>query len=428
MDIYKNAKIVDPDEGRVYNGEVAVSDGQVVEVSEKRIDTPENCLVIDCKGKYLAPGIVDFGVKIGEPGERHKESFGTAGLAAARGGVTAMISRPDTSPPIDNPETLEFFIRRAKSATEIPIHPLATLTKQRLGEQMTEVSLLLDAGAVGFTDCDSFISNSKVMANCLSYCSQNNSLVIGHPQDPWLSGGTSATSGKFATLRGLAGVSPMAERIGLERDLALVEMTGSNYHADQITTREGLMVMEQSLDKGLNVSAGISIHHLTLNDLDVGDYRTFFKVKPPLRSEDDRQSAIDGLKRGVITIVCSMHTPQDEESKRIPFDKASSGAVGLETLFPALLRLYHSGDLDLPLIFKVLSYNPSKRFGLNSGRISKGYQADFVLFDPDYPYILDRTTLASKSKNTPFDGQSLQGKILKTVVAGRIVYSREEDV
>ena len=338
-----------------------------------------------------------------------------------------MISRPDTSPPIDNPETLEFFTRRAKSATNIPIYPMATLTKHRLGEEMTEVSLLLDAGAVGFSDCDSFITNSRVMANCLEYCSQNNTLVIGHPQDPWLSKGTSATSGKFATLKGLSGVSPIAERIGLERDLSLVEMTKANYHADQVTTRAGLQVMEQSLHNGQNVSAGISIHHLTLNDLDVGDYRTFFKIKPPLRSEDDRQQVLEGLKKGVISIVCSMHTPQDEESKRKPFDLAASGAVGLQTLLPASLRLYHSDELDLPQIFKVLSSNPSSRFGLNSGRMAKGYQADFVLFDPDYPFILDRTTLASKSKNTPFDGQTLQGRVLKTIVGGQIVYSRDED-
>lgn len=418
---------MDPEEGKVFLGEVAVSNGTIIEVSKGKITPPEHCTLIDCEKNYLAPGIVDFGVKIGEPGERHKESFRTAGLAASRGGITSMISRPDTSPPIDNPETLEFFTRRAKSATNIPIYPMATLTKRRLGKEMTEVSLLLDAGTVGFSDCDSFIANSKVMANCLEYCAQYNTLVIGHPQDPWLSKGTSATSGKFATLKGLAGVSPIAERIGLERDLSLVEMTQANYHADQVTTRAGLQVMEQSLDKGLNVSAGISIHHLTLNDLDVGDYRTFFKIKPPLRSEDDRQHVLEGLKRGVISIVCSMHTPQDEESKRKPFDRAASGAVGLQTLLPAILRLYHSEELDLPQIFKVLSYNPANRFGLKSGKMAKGYQADFVLFDPDYPFILDRTTLASKSKNTPYDGQTLQGRVLKTVVGGKIVFNREED-
>lgn len=425
MQIYSNAKIVDPEKGKVFTGNVAVSEGLIVEVSRNRIEAPDNSVVIDCGSHFLAPGIVDFGVKIGEPGERHKESFRTAGLAAAMGGVTSMITRPDTSPSIDNPETLEFFTRRAHSATEIRIYPMATLTKQRLGEQMTEISLLLDAGAVGFTDCDSFIVNSKVMAHCLEYCSQNKALVIGHPQDPWLSGGASATSGKFATLKGLEGVSPIAERMGLERDLSLVELTGAGYHADQVTTRAGLDVLEESIGKGHNVSAGISVHHLTLNDLDVGEYRTFFKIKPPLRSEEDRCHVIEGLKRGVITIVCSMHTPQDEESKRKPFDEAASGAVGLQTLLPAILRLYHSGELDLPLIFKTLSYNPAQRFGLNAGKMSKGCQADFVLFDPNYPFILDRATLASKSKNTPFDGQTLQGRVLKTIVGGKIVFSQD---
>ncbi|MEO1790461.1 MAG: amidohydrolase family protein, partial [Pseudomonadota bacterium] len=243
-------------------------------------------------------------------------------------------------------------------------------------------------------------------------------LVIGHPQDPGLSAGAAATSGKFASLKGLPAVSPMAERLGLDRDLALVEMTGVRYHADQVTTARSLARLQRAKDHGLDVTAGVSIHHLTLNELDVGDYRTFFKVKPPLRSEDDRLACVEAIGSGVIDVISSMHTPQDEESKRLPFEEAASGAVALETLLPAALRLYHADLLDLPTLFRAMALNPSKRLGLETGRLSVGAPADLVLFDADVPFVLDRFTLRSKSKNTPFDGARLQGRVLGTWVGG----------
>jgi dihydroorotase len=237
--------------------------------------------------------------------------------------------------------------------------------------------------------------------------------------------GAAASAGKFAALRGLPAVPAMAERLGLDRDSALVDMTRARYHADQITTAAALPSLRRAKDMGLDVSAGVSIHHLTLNELDVGDYRTFFKLTPPLRSEDDRRAVVDALADGTIDILCSMHTPRDEESKRLPFEVAASGAVGLETLLTAALRLYHSGYITLPRLFGVLSLNPARRFGLDAGRLGIGAQADLVLFDPDLPYILDRATLSSRSKNTPFDGQRLQGRVEKTWVGGQIVFDRD---
>ena len=422
--ILANANIVNPESGEINYGSITIENGLIADISYDSSKLNPNPEQIDCKENFVAPGIVDVGVKIGEPGERHKESFHSAGLAASKGGITTMITRPDTIPPIDNPETLEFFVRRAKAATEIRIYPMASLTKGRMGKEMNEISFLKDAGAVAFSDCDRFVKNSKVMANCLKYCSQNKGLVVGHPQDPWLSSGVSATSGKYATLKGISSVPTYAERIGLERDLTLVEGTNARYHVDQLTTSIGIEIFKRALDKGIDISAGVSIHHLSLNDLDIGEYRTFFKVKPPLRSEDDRQAVIEALKEGTISILCSMHTPQDEESKRLPFEAAASGAVGLETILPVALRLYHSGELTLPQIFAALSLNPSRRFNFNSGRISKGCLADLIVFDPSAPFLLDRHQLSSKSKNTPFDRQTLQGKILYTIVGGKIVYNQ----
>jgi dihydroorotase len=334
-----------------------------------------------------------------------------------------MVTRPDTLPAIDTPEALEFVRRRANEAAPVNVLPMAALTRGREGREMAEIGFLLDAGAVAFTDCDHVITNTKVFSRCLTYAASLGALVVGHPQEPILSGGAAATSGKFAALKGLPSVSPMAERMGLDRDIAVVEMTGARYHADQVTTARALRRLERAKDVGLDLTAGVSIHHLTLNELDVGDYRTFFKVKPPLRSEEDRLTAVDAVATGLIDVISSMHTPQDEESKRLPFEEAASGAIGLETMLPALMRLVHAEHIDLPTLWRALSLNPANRLGLDAGRLSVGAPADLVLFDPDAPFILDRFKLASKSKNTPFDEARLQGRVLGTWVAGRQVYS-----
>jgi len=425
--LFTNARLIDPEQGREVTGALLVTGGTIGAVIPKGAAPPPAAQTIDCNGKVLAPGIVDIGVKIGEPGERHKESFRSAGLAAAAGGVTTMITRADTIPPIDTPETLAFVLERARDQALVRIHPLAALTKGRQGREMTEIGFLLDAGAVGFSDGDAVTSDNRVLARCLTYAGALGALVIGHVQDPGLSNGAAVTSGKFASLRGLPAVSPLAERMGLERDLALVEMTGARYHADQITTAAALPALERARAAGLDVTAGVSIHHLTLNEFDVGDYRTFFKVKPPLRSEDDRMAVVQAVADGLIDIICSMHTPQDEESKRLPFEEAASGAVALETLLPAALRLVHAGALDMPALFRALSLNPARRLGLPGGRLSMGAPADLVLFDPDKPFVLDRFRLRSKSKNTPFDGHRMQGRVLGTWVGGKQVFARGKD-
>ena len=412
--IFRNARLIDPEKGTSEAGTLAVRDSVIV--GPQGMDDAEE---IDCNGKCLAPGIIDVGVKVSEPGERHKESFRTAGMAAAAGGITTMVTRPDTLPAIDTPEVLEFVRRRANEAAPVNVLPMAALTRGREGREMAEIGFLLDAGAVAFSDCDRVVQSTKVFARCMTYAASLGALVIGHPQEPELSSGASATSGKFAALRGLPSVSPLAERMGLDRDIAVVEMTGARYHADQVTTSRALRRLERAKQAGLDITAGVSIHHLTLNEIDIGDYRTFFKVKPPLRSEDDRLAVVDAMANGLIDIISSMHTPQDEESKRLPFQEAASGAIGLETLLPAALRLVHAGHLDLPTLWRALSLSPATRLGLAAGRLSIDAPADLVLFDPDAPFVLDRFKLHSKSKNTPFDEARLQGKVLGTWVAGR---------
>lgn len=418
-----NARLICPETGTDDPGSLTVADGRI---QGRDLAAPAGATVIDCGGKCLAPGIVDWGVKIGEPGERHRESFRSAGLAAAAGGVTTIIARPDTTPPIDTPEVLEFVTRRARESAPVNIRHMAALTKGRHGREMTEIGFLMDAGAIAFTDADHVTTDAKVLSRAFTYARSLGALVVGHPQEPGLSRGAAATSGKFASLRGLPAVSPLAERMGLDRDLALVEMTGVRYHADQITSARALPPLERAKANGFDVTAGVSVHHVTLNEFDVGDYRTFFKLTPPLRSEDDRLAVVEALASGVIDVLCSMHTPADEESKRLPFEEAAPGAVALETFLPAALRLYHAGAMDLPGLLRVMSLNPARRLGLSCGRLAEGAPADLLLFDPDAPFVLDRFKLRSKSKNTPFDGARMQGRVLGTWVAGRQVFGGED--
>lgn len=413
---FTNALLIDPEGGEHLSSLTVEGDT----ITALGAEAPSGATLLDAQGHCLAPGIVDWGVKIGEPGERHRESFRSAGLAAAAGGVSTIIARPDTKPAIDTPETLEFVTRRAAESV-VRIRHMAALTKGREGQEMTEIGFLKDAGAIAFTDVFKVSTNTKALARALTYARSLGALVVGHVQEPGLSSGAAATHGKFASLYGLPSVSPMAEKIGLDRELGLIEMTGVAYHVDQVTVAASLPALARA-KAHLDVTAGVSIHHLTLNEYDVGDYRTFFKMTPPLRSEDDRIAMIEAVAEGVIDVIASFHTPADEESKRLPFEEAASGAVGLQTLLPAALRLVHGGHLSLSQLFRALSFNPARRLGLPQGRMKVGAPADLVLFDKDAPFVLDRFKLASKSKNTPFDGARMEGKVLGTWVAGKKVY------
>jgi dihydroorotase len=419
-----NARVVDPASGRDGPGCLIVEGGRIAEV----IDGPAvealsgDLEAIDCKGAVLAPGLVDLRVKTGEPGAETKETLKSAARAAAAGGVTSMVVQPDTDPAIDEPAMVDFILRRARDIGLVRVYPAGAATKDLNGEQMAEIGLMHEAGALYITDVDKPITDSKVLRRVMSYARGFGALVSCRPADPHLSAGAAATEGELAGRLGLPSAPAIAERIMLERDLALAELTGVRLLVDQVTTADSLEALARAKDRGVKVAATCSVNHLSFNEIDIGDYRTFYKLNPPLRREDDRLALIDGLTSGMVDIVVSAHAPAPAEDKRLPYDEAAPGAVGLETLLAAMLILHHDRKVPLVELLRPVTCSPADLVGLKAGRLAKGAPADLVLFDLDAPVLIDADQLISKSKNSPFDGRSLQGKVLRTVVEGRTVY------
>ena len=378
--------------------------------------------MIDCKGHVLCPGLVDMQVFTGEPGQEHRETLKTASHAAAAGGVTTIVVMPDTEPVIDQVALVDFIQRRARDNAVVHVHVMAAMTRGLKGQEMTEIGLLQRAGAVAFTNGKASVSNARVMRNVLLYAKDFDALIVHHTEDPHLTDGTVMNSGEVATRLGLPGVNKAAETIVLERDLRLVEITGGRYHAAQLTCAESLAVMRAAKARKLPVTCGVSINHLTLNENDIGPYRTFFRLKPPLRSEEDRTAMVRGLAAGDIDVIVSSHDPQDADTKRHPFAEAADGAIGLETLLAAALRLYHSGEIALLPLLKAMTVNPAKLLGLPAGRLEKGAPADLILVDLGQPWVVDKAEIRARSKNSPFDESKMQGRVLVTMVAGKPVY------
>ncbi len=418
-----NARLIDPGTGYDGPGALKLFGDRIDEVVKgSSPDTLADAQIVDCKGLPLAPGIVDMRVFVGEPGEQHRESFRTVGEAAAAGGVTTIVAQPDTDPPMDDPALITFAKVRAREDSKVNVAVMGALTKGLKGAEMSEQRLLLDAGAVALTDGDHAVADAKIMRAILTYAKGTGALVVHHVQEPSLNHGACATSGEFASRLALPSAPAIAERMMLERDLALIESDGARFHADIVTTEAALAPLRRAREAGLPVTAGTSIHHLTLNEFDIADYRTFFKLTPPLRPETDRQAIVDAVAEGLIDVICSGHLPQDEETKRLPFEKASPGAVGVETFLPACLRLVHDGPLDLLTLFDRAARRPAEILDLNTGRLEKDAAADLVWFDPDAPFRLERESLRSRSKNTPFDRSLMQGKVLGTWVGGNRVF------
>ena len=418
-----NARLVDPASNRDEPGGLLVTDGVITDIGPHlRRNAPEGVDVVDCKGHVLAPGLVDAQVFTGEPGFEHRETLKTASHAAAAGGVTTIVVMPETNPVIDQVALVDYIQRRARDNAIVHVHTMAAMTKGLKGEEMTEIGLLQRAGAIAFTNGKSSVANTRVMRNVLLYGKDFGALICHHTEDPYLSQTASMNSGEVAARLGLPGVPKAAETIMLERDVRLVEMTGGRYHAATISCAESLDVIRHAKARKLPVTCGVSINHLTLNENDIGPYRTFFKMRPPLRSDEDRVAMIKGVASGDIDVIVSSHDPQDADDKRRPFAEATDGAVGLETLLPAALRLYHSGALPLLTIFRALTLNPAKLLGLHSGRLAKGAIADMVLVDLGEPWVVNKDLLRSRSKNTPFDESKMQGRVLRTLVAGNTVY------
>ena len=418
-----NARVIDPASNRDEPGGVLIVDGKIADIGgHLRRNAPEGAEVIDCKGNVLAPGLIDVQVFTGEPGTEHRETLKTASHAAAAGGVTTIIVMPDTNPVIDQVALVDFIQRRARDNAIVHVHTMAAMTKGLEGKEITEIGLLKRAGAIAFSNGKSSVVNSKIMRNALLYGKDHGALIVHHTEDPYLSEGTCMNAGHVAARLGLPGASKTAETIVLDRDIRLVEMTGGRYHAATISCRESLDIIRAAKARKLPVTCGVSINHLTLNENDIGPYRTFFKLRPPLRSEEDRMALVRALGNGEIDVVVSSHDPQDEDVKRRPFAEAADGAIGLETLLSAALRLHHSDDISLMMLLKAMTINPAKLLGLPAGQLTKGAPADLVLFDMGQPWVVDREQLRARSKNSPFDESKMQGRILLTMVAGETVY------
>ena len=419
-----NARIVDPSRDLDIVGDLLIADG-VIREAKKGIGAagvPEGTDVIDCRGRLVAPGLVDMRAFVGEPGAGHRETLASASQAAAAGGVTTIICQPDTSPVIDDPATVDFVLRRARDTAIVHVHPMAAITKGLEGKEMTEIGLLKAAGAVAFTDGDRSVTNAQVMRRVLTYASDFDALIVHHTEDPDLVGDGVMNEGEFAARLGLLGIPTAAETVMLERDIRLAALSGGRYHAASVTCAESLAVLRRAKDDGLAVTASTSINHITLNENDVGPYRTFLKLSPPLRAEDDRKHLVAALASGLIDIVMSDHNPQDVEVKRLPFAEAVPGAIGLETMLVAGLRLVHSGELELITLLRAMSTRPAELLGLPGGTLKSGTRADVIVVDLDMPWVLDPVELKSKCKNTPFDEAKLTGRVVRTIVAGRTVY------
>jgi dihydroorotase len=423
---FRGCRLIDPASGLDAKGGLLIDNGRIADVGPRLFNDaePTDPEVIDARGLVLTPGLIDARVFTGEPGSEHRESLESASAAAAAGGVTSMVVMPNTDPVIDEPSLVDFILRRAAGTPKVRVLPCAALTKGLKGEGMTEMGLMREAGAVAFGDGDRTVANARVLHRALSYAATFGALVVGHAEDPALTAGASASEGEFATRLGLPAAPALAEAIIVERDIRLVELTGVRYHFGQISTRASLESIAAAKARGLPVTCGVSAHHLALNELDVGAYLTFRKVRPPLRSEDDRAAMVEGVADGTIDIIVSSHEPQGADTKRQPYASAAAGSVGLETLLPATLALAHDGQVSLMRALEALTAAPARIFGLAGGTLAKGAPADLALIDLDETFQVDAEKLHSRARNTAFEGRKFSGFAKMTFVGGACVFDR----
>jgi dihydroorotase len=421
---YLNAEIVAPAQGLKGKGGVLIEDGWILAAGPKvtRETVGSGTALVDCTGLTLIPGLIDMRVFTGEPGTEYRETLASASEAAAAGGVTTMIVMPNTQPIVDDAAIVDFILRRARDTALVRVAPMAAITKSLGGELMTEIGALKEAGAVAVTDGLKSVANANVFRRALTYARDFGMLVVQHVEEPALASGVMNAS-EIAGRLGLAGIPAMAEVIMLERDLRLVELTGAPYHAAQISSRMSVDVMRQAKARGLPVTCGVSIHHLTLNENDVGAYRTFFKLSPPLRSEEDRRALVEAVADGTIDVIVSGHDPQSADTKRLPFAEAAFGAIGLETMLSAALGLYHDKVIGMDRLVEAMSSKPAEILGLEAGRLAPGAPADFALIDPTLSWTVEDDVLRSRAKNSPFEHRTLEGRCVETVVAGASIYA-----
>lgn len=425
--LIENARIVDPASGTDQRGAVLVEVGKIADIAlNGPVGVPEGAEVINADGQVLSPGIIDMRVFVGEPGKEYRETLASAGAAAVAGGVTSFVMMPDTTPVVDDGALVDFLIRRAEAQSPARILPSAAITRGLDGKEITEFGLLKEAGAVCLTDGNSSIQSSSLLRSAMAYAANFDMPFVHLPAEADLIGDGVMNAGLFATVLGLRGIPREAETIPLSRDLQLAALTGVRYHAAQLSTAASAEILKSAKTRNPKVTAGVSINNLCLNENDIGRYRTYFKLNPPLRSEDDRLAMIEALRTGVIDTIHSDHDPQDSEVKRRPFAEASIGAIGLETLLAASLRLVHSGEVDLLTILRAMTSRPAEILGLETGRIARGAPADLILIDLDYPWQVTEKSIRSKSRNTSFENARMQGKVMRTIVGGKTVFVEEQ--
>ena len=420
-----NAHIIDPSQNLDEKGSLIIDEkGKIKSIGKnvKRSDASSNAEVIDIKDNILIPGIVDMKAFVGEPGYEYKENFRTLSNAALAGGVTSIVTMPNTKPLIDNVSMVDFIIRRGRDKSSINLYPCATLTRELSGNQMTEFGLLSAKGIIGFTDVIKTVQNTETMSKIMNYAADLGVLIMQHAEDLELSKNGCINEGEVSTRLGLEGISYIAEKIILERDLSLLNEFPCRYHVNQISSKESLEVIKQNKEIGKKFTVGVSINNLSLNENDIGDFKTFLKLSPPLRSEDDRIALVNGVKSGLIDVIVSDHTPEDEESKRLPFAQAATGSIGVETLLSLALEMYHNESLPLKKIIETLTINPAKILKINKGSLKTGNDADICIFDLNKPWVVKADDLKSKSKNTAIEDRKLQGKVIMTFLNGNLVY------
>ena len=426
--LIKNTRIIDPASGRDIEGALLVEDGLISDIAEGVAPgVPDSATIIDAKGQVLAPGLIDMRVFTGEPGHEYRETLASASEAAAAGGITSFVCMPDTMPVIDDAALVDFIIRRASATAKVNILPAAAMTIGLGGKEITEFGLLKQAGAVCFTDGRRSLSCTATLRTAFTYAANFDMPIINHLDDKGLSCNGVVNEGLMATGLGLAGIPAEAETIPLERDLMLASLTGVRYHAAQISSAASLDIVSRHRATNSAISCGVSINNLSLNENDVGSYRTFFKLSPPLRAEEDRLALVEGLNSGAIDIIHSGHDPQDVEGKRRPFAEAADGAIGLETMLSAALRLVHNGDVDLSALLRAMTSRPAEILGLDSGRLCVGAPADMILLDLNYPWVVAEEALCSRSNNTVFERARMTGKVSKTFIRGKEVFSMKQE-
>lgn len=419
--LIKNTRLIDPAKTEVEDGAI-LFDENILDVGAVS-GAPDGAEIIDAEGLYVAPGLIDMRVTIGEPGAEHKETFKSAGRAAAAGGVTTMVMMPHTDPIIDDQSLVDYVLRRGPDRSGgVRVLPAAALTKHLDGELMTEIGLMAEAGAVLFTNGDKPITSSRVLRRALSYATSFGALIAHRPEDPFLAEGGVMHEGELAARLGLPGIPAAAEAIMAERDLALAELTGGKLLLDMLSAAQALPALKRARERGVSAFASVNVHHLVLNEQDVDGYRTFAKLSPPLRGEDDRTALVRAVSDGLIDVIVSGHDPQQAEDKRLPFEEAAFGAVGLETLLAGALTLHHKGDVPLNTLIRAMTLKPAELLRQPTGRLSKGAPADVILIDIGAPFKLDSDKLKSKSNNSPFDKKLLQGAVKRTFIAGKIVF------